>query len=134
LDEPEDALVADLMFQEADHPFLGNFREERSNIGVQYETHFLAADPDVKCVQRIVLAAPGSKPIREPEEIRLVDLVQHRRHRSLDDLVFEGGDRERARLAKGSTRLCRVEWQDEGLGAVFLRNIAPSGRLRPIRA
>src|ERR1700722_7823319 len=103
------------MFQKADYPFLRNFREERPDIGVQYETHLLAADPDVERVQRIMLAALGPEPIREPEEIHLVDLAQHRRHRSLDDLVFERGDRERA------------------LRAVFLRNIAPAGRQSPIR-
>jgi hypothetical protein len=47
-----------MRFQEADHPFLGDFREERPDIGVQYETHLLAADPDEECVQRIMLAAP----------------------------------------------------------------------------
>jgi hypothetical protein len=31
----------------------------------------------------------------EAEEIFLVDPIQHRSRRSLDDLVFEGGDRER---------------------------------------
>ena len=116
LDEPEDALIADPVFQEADHPFLGDFREERPDIGVQYEIHLLAADPDAEGIQRIVLAAPRPEPIREPEEVLLVDLAQHCRHCSLDDLVFERGDRERA------------------LGAVFLRNVAPAGRLRPVRA
>src|SRR5207248_8672862 len=35
--------------------------------------HFLAADSDDHCIQRIVLAAVWSEPIREPEEILLVD-------------------------------------------------------------
>src|SRR6202023_1724594 len=73
LDEPDDALVADPMLQEADNPLLGNFREERSDVGVQYVVHFLAADSDDHCIQRIVLAAVWSEPIREPEEILLVD-------------------------------------------------------------
>jgi hypothetical protein len=46
------------VFEEADHPFLGDFREKRPDIGVQYESHLLAADPDEECVQRIMLAAP----------------------------------------------------------------------------
>src|ERR1700738_821548 len=78
LDEPDDALVADPMLQEADNPLLGNFREERSDVGVQYVVHFLAADSDDHCIQRIVLAAVWSEPIREPEEILLVDRAQHR--------------------------------------------------------
>jgi hypothetical protein len=33
------------------------FREERSDVGVQYVVHFLAADPDDQRIQRIMLAA-----------------------------------------------------------------------------
>src|SRR5208282_2997843 len=67
-------------------------------------------------IQRIVLTAFRSEAIREPEEIFLVDRAQHRRRRSLDDLVFERGDRERASAA------------------VLLRNIRPTRRRRPIRS
>src|SRR6266478_3237742 len=49
-----------------------------------------------KFVQRVVRAAPWSEPIREPEEVLLVDRVQHRDGRPLDDFVLKGGDRERA--------------------------------------
>src|ERR1700730_11670068 len=110
LDEPDDALVADPVLQEADNPLLGNLREERPDVGVEDEVHLPAADSDDHCIQRIVLAALRPKSVREPEKIFLVDHAQHRRHRSLDDLVFERGDRERA------------------LAAVFLRNVAPPGR------
>src|SRR5437588_811146 len=43
-------------------------------------------------------AATGSESIREPEEVLLVDRVQQRDHRPLDDLVRQGCDRERALL------------------------------------
>src|ERR1035441_1907667 len=102
------------MLQEADDPLLGNFGEERSDVGVEYVVHLLAADPDDERVQRIMLAALWSESIREPEEILLMDRAQHSSHGSLDDFVFESRDRERA------------------LAAVFLRNIAPTGRQRPI--
>jgi site-specific DNA recombinase len=95
LDEPEDALVADPMLQEADNPLLGNLREERPDVGVEYEVHLPAADPDDQCIQRIVLAALWPEPVREPEEILLVDRAQHGRHRSLDDLVLECRNRQR---------------------------------------
>src|SRR5437879_4950502 len=84
------------MLQEADHPLLVDLVEERSDVGVQYEAHLLAADPNTKRVQRIMRAAPWSEPVREPEEILLVDRVQQRDHRPLDDLVLQRGDRERA--------------------------------------
>jgi hypothetical protein len=44
--------------------FLGNLREERPNIGIEYEVHFLAADGDDERIQRIMLAAARSKPVR----------------------------------------------------------------------
>ena len=62
-------------------------------IGVQYVVHLGAGDADHQRVQRVVLAAPGSKSIREPEEFLLADRVQHRYRRPLDNLVLEGGYR-----------------------------------------
>src|SRR5689334_22656791 len=106
LDEPGDALVADPVLQEADDPFLRDLREERPDISVEDEVHLSAADPDDQGIQRVVLTAPWSEPTREPEEVLLVDRVQYRGHRLLDDLVFERSDRKRA------------------LAAVFLRNVA----------
>jgi GH25 family lysozyme M1 (1,4-beta-N-acetylmuramidase) len=42
------------------------------------------------------VAAPGSESVREPEEVFLVDRIEHRASRPLDDLVLQGGNRERA--------------------------------------
>jgi hypothetical protein len=102
------------VLHEADNPFLGDFREERPDVGVEYEVHFLGADPDDERVQRIVLAAFRPEPIREPEEFLLEDRAQHCSRGPLDDLVLESGDRKRA------------------LAAVFLRNVAPTGRQCPV--
>src|ERR1700745_2971189 len=79
--------------RKADEPFLADFSEERSDIGVQYVVPLGAGDADHQCVQRIVLAALGSKSVREPKELLLVDRVQHRDGRPLDDLVLKGGYR-----------------------------------------
>ena len=69
--------------------------EERSDVGVQYPIDPLLPDSIRQCVQRIVLSAPGSEPIAEAQELRLVDRRQDRHHRSLDDLVFQSRDAER---------------------------------------
>ena len=53
-------------------------------------------DPDTERIQRVVRAAPRPESVREPEEVFLVDRVQQRDHRPLDDLVLKGRDRERA--------------------------------------
>src|SRR6266446_2421925 len=46
-----------------------------------------------------MLTAPGSKSVRTSEEIFLVDRVEHRDHRPLNDLVFQSGDPQRALFA-----------------------------------
>ena len=58
------------------------------------EAHPAARDPDHQRIQRIVRATLGSKPIAEPDEVFLVDRVQHRHGRLLDNLVLQGGDRQ----------------------------------------
>ena len=84
------------MFQEPDQPFLADLVEERSDVGVQYPVHLRALDPDNERIQRVVRAAPGSESVREPEEVLLVDRVEHRGRRPLDDLVLQSGNRDRA--------------------------------------
>ena len=53
----------------------------------------------------------GPEPVGEPEEIFLVDRVQHHNSSALDDFVFQGGDRQ---------------WP---LPSVRLWNVCPAGRL-----
>src|SRR5215470_4884416 len=91
-----------------------NSIKETPDIRVQNVVHLLAGNPDNKCIQRIVLTAIGPKSIREPEEILLVYRVQHRDRRSLYDLIFESGDRERS------------------LSAIRLRYVLAAARQRPI--
>src|SRR5208282_4885220 len=85
--------------------------EERLDIGVQYEVHFLAGDPDTERVKRIMRATSWPEPVREPEEVFLVDRVQHRDRRPLDDFVFESSDRERALPAVRLRYVHSPAWQ-----------------------
>src|SRR5450631_2133556 len=96
LDQADGTSVADAMFHKPDEPLLAHRVEERTDVGVQYPVHLCAGDPDHERIHRIVRAASGPEPIRKPEEIFLVDLAQHRSRGPLDDLVFKGGDRDRA--------------------------------------
>jgi len=48
-----------------------------------------------------VLAALWAEPVREAEEVLLVDRVQHLDDRALDDLVLHRGDPERAHAPVG---------------------------------
>src|SRR5712671_1918379 len=79
--------------------------KEAADVGVQYPVHLRARDPDRQRVREpsahgldpwgIMLAAPRPEPVREPEEVFLVDRVQHLDHRSLDDLVLQRRDAQR---------------------------------------
>src|SRR5713226_4120396 len=104
------------MLQEADQPLLVDLVEERSDVGVQYEAHLLAVDSDAERIQRIVRATPRPEPIRDAEEVLLVDRVQQRDHSPLDNLVLQGRNRERA------------------LPAIRLGYVDPSAWPRPIRS
>src|ERR1700704_3688550 len=70
------------------NPLVADRIEEPGNVGVQYPVHPRVADPDGAGVQCIMRTASGPEPVREPEEIFLVDRVQHLDHRTLDDLVL----------------------------------------------
>jgi hypothetical protein len=116
LDQTDHARVVDPVLQETDQPFLADRIEEAPDIRIENVVHLLARDPDDECVQRIVLAALWSEPVREPEKVLLVDRVEHRERRPLDNLVFDGGDRERA------------------LPAIGLRYVPTPGRQCPVRS
>ena len=79
---------------ETDEPSLADRIEVRPDVRVENEVHLFAGDPDDKGIQRIVLSASGPEPVREPEEVFLVDRVQHRYHCPLDDLVLQRSDSE----------------------------------------
>jgi hypothetical protein len=70
--------------------------EKGGHICVENEVHSPALDPDNQCVQRIMLTPLGPEPVAEPEEVFLVNAVQHSSGRSLDDLVLKGRHRQRA--------------------------------------
>src|ERR1700738_4271981 len=95
-DQADDAPVADPMLHEPDEPFLVHRVEERLDVGVQYEAHLLAVDPDAERIQRIVRAASRPEPVRDSEELFLVDRIQQRAPRPWDDLAPQARARERA--------------------------------------
>jgi hypothetical protein len=97
--QAQDALIADPVLQEPDQPLLVDPIEEASDVGIQYPVHTRRADADAQGVECIMLAAPGSEAVREAEEVFLVDLGEHRDHGSLDYLVFQCRDPQRALLA-----------------------------------
>src|SRR5690348_5188180 len=91
--------------------------QEALNVGVDDPAHPLCfAYPDHQGIQRIMLAAPRPEPVREPEEVFLIDLVQYGGARSLDVL--------------GRTR----RHGGRPLPSVGLRYVPTPGWLRPVHS
>jgi hypothetical protein len=87
-DKAANTAITDAMFDEAHQPLVTDRIEESSYVGVYYPVLFRASNPNGQCVQRIVLTAPWSEPLRKPEEVFFVDCVEHLHHGPLSDLIF----------------------------------------------
>src|SRR5256885_2542871 len=116
LDEPHDAPICNPMLDELHRPFVRKsiekaFDDEKSGLGARF-----GQQSRVQCIQRLMLAAPWSEPVRKPEKVRFVDSVQHLDRRALDDFVFQRRDSERS------------------LPPVGLGYVHPTHRLRSIRS
>src|SRR2546425_9779348 len=67
------------MLQETEKPLVTHRVEKASVIGVEYPVHLPSLDANDQRVQGIMLTAPRSESIREPEEVFLVDRIKHGR-------------------------------------------------------
>src|SRR5436853_531272 len=85
MNQADHASIIDPMLQEAYQPFLTDRIKEASEVRVENIVHLRAVDSGDQCIQRIVRAALRPEPIRETNKLFLVDRVQHRAHRPLDD-------------------------------------------------
>jgi hypothetical protein len=75
------------------------------------EVHTLGGDPNDQGVQRIVLATLGAETVAEPEELLLVDAVQHGHDRFLDDLVLQRRHRQWALFSIRLRYVRPARWQ-----------------------
>src|ERR1035437_3029703 len=114
LDEPQDSFVLNTMLEERLHPRMIKLGKEVADISVEYPVHLPLRDPDRQRIQRIVRATPGPEPVGQTEKVLLVYGGQHLYHRSLEDLVLQGGDAKRA------------------LPPVWLWYVHPARRARPV--
>jgi Family of unknown function (DUF6494) len=120
--QPGDALVADSVSYEAQQPRVVYRFEEALDIGVENPVHALALDRHAQGVQCVVLAPPGPEPVREAEEVFLVDRIEHCDDCTLDDLPANG-----ARTLPALQRVRRL--RSRILGRIALAANARVGRL-----
>src|SRR5438034_1982602 len=78
------------MLHELDQPTMIEMIEKASDVGVNNVVHFLLQERIRQRIQRIMLAAPRAKTIREAEKVFLVDLIEDGGYGLLDQLVFQG--------------------------------------------
>src|SRR5437899_12124090 len=104
------------MLDELHKPFVRKSIEKAFDVQIEHPVHFSRQQSRVQSIQRLMLAAPWSEPVRKTEKVRFVDSVQHLDRRALDDFVFQRRDSERS------------------LPPVGLRDIHSTHRLRWIRS
>jgi hypothetical protein len=73
---------------ELDQPTLVEVIEEAPNVGVKNVVHFPLQERIRQRIQRVMLAAPRAKSIREAEKVFLVNLVEDGGHGLLDNFVL----------------------------------------------
>src|SRR6266545_2906714 len=95
LDEAHDAPVRNTVLDEADEPFVVQRVEEPPNVRIEHPVHAPRFDADRERIHRLVCTAPGPIPVREAQELRLVNRVQHLDDGALDEFVLQRGNPER---------------------------------------
>jgi site-specific DNA recombinase len=88
LDQPQDAGIGNAMLHELDQPTLVEVVEKSSDVGIKNVVHLLLQERVRQRIQRLMLAAPRAKPVREAEKVFLVDLIEDGSHGLLDKFVF----------------------------------------------
>src|ERR1700722_4605492 len=92
----------------------GPWRRRSPGYRVKHPVHLPAENAGVEGVQRIMLAAPRSESVGEPEEVFLEDCFENRRDCLLDDFVFQAQNAQRS------------------FRAVSLRDVGTSGWTRSV--
>ena len=103
--------IANSVFDESYEPLSTQSIEEPRYVGVENPVDFTCINSVCERIQRIVLAAPGSEPVAEPQELRLVDRREDCNHRCLDDFVFQGSNAERPLFAIRLGYVFATRWQ-----------------------
>src|SRR5262249_29758703 len=78
------------MLHELDHPAFIEVIEKASDVSVHNVVHLLLQQRIGQRIQRIMLAAPRAKTIRETKKVLFINLVEDGGHGVLDDFVFQG--------------------------------------------
>ena len=89
LDQAQDSWIGDSFLDELDQLFMRNVIEKALSVQIENPVHSLPLDRHIQRVQRHMLAASRSKPIREPPKVLFVYRVEDRYHGLLDNLILQ---------------------------------------------
>ena len=115
-DEPQDPAIRYPVLDELHHPAVVDSVVKSTDVCIKHPVHLLAYKPGRQRIQRIMLASPRPEPVRETDEVRLVNSVEHLDDGPLDNLVLQRGNAERP------------------LPPVRLRDVHPPRRFRSVRS
>src|SRR5438445_771268 len=104
------------MLDELHKPFVRKSIEKAFDVQIQQPVHLSRQQSRVQSIQRLMLAAPWSEPVRETKKVRFIDGIRHLDRRTLDDFVFQCRNSERS------------------LPPVGVRDKYPTHRLRSVRS
>src|SRR5215472_10925988 len=95
-DQAQHASIRDAVLQELYQPSVVDFVEEAFHIQIEYEVHLLCGNRIGQRIQCVMLAPAGANTVTEPQEIHLIDRIEHLDHGSLEDFVLQRGNPQRA--------------------------------------
>src|SRR6266404_172024 len=96
LDEPHDAPVCNPVLDELHKPFVRKSIEKALDVQIKHPVHFSRQQSRIERIQRLMVAAPWSEPVRKSKKVGFIDSVQHLDRRALDNFVFQRRYSERS--------------------------------------
>src|SRR5712664_728704 len=95
LDQAKYPPIGHAMLDEFRGPLMTHVVEKATNVRVEHPVHSLPLDAHRQRVQRLMRAATGPETVRKAFEVDLIDLVEDRHHRLLNDFVLQSSDAQR---------------------------------------
>src|SRR5215472_15558295 len=100
LDQAHDAPVSYAVLDKLHQPSVIESVIKLTDVGIEHPVHFSRSDPNRQRIQRLVRAALRSETVGKFQEVLFIDSVQHLDRGTLDDLVFQRGNAEWAKLTR----------------------------------
>src|SRR5215469_15866246 len=100
LDQTHNAPIGYAVLDELHQPSLVESVVKLSDVSIVYPVHFSCSDPNRQRIQRLMWATFWSETVRESQKVRFVNCVQHCDGGTLDDLIFQRGNAEGAKLTR----------------------------------